>query len=40
MKRAPVAFLFMYEDTYGVSSRVDWTPRTDEHVYAWEMRLK
>ena len=40
MKRAPVAFLFMYEDTYGVSNRIDWTPRTDEHVYAWEMRLK
>ena len=32
MKRAPVAFLFMYEDTYGVSNRLDWTPRTDEHV--------
>ena len=40
MKRAPLAFLFAYEDTYGVSNRVDWTPRTDEMVYAWEMRLK
>jgi hypothetical protein len=30
----------MYDDTYGVSNRVEWTPRTDEHVYAWEMRLK
>ncbi len=40
LKRAPVAFLFMYEDTYGVSNRLDWTPRTDEHVYAWDVRLK
>jgi peptide/nickel transport system substrate-binding protein len=40
MRKAPVAFLFMYEDTYGVADRVDWTPRTDEQVYAWEIRLK
>jgi peptide/nickel transport system substrate-binding protein len=40
MQRAPVAFLFMYEDTYGVSNRLEWTPRTDEHVYGWDVRLK
>ena len=40
MRRAPLAFLFMYEDTYGVSDRLEWTPRTDEQVYAWEIRLK
>ena len=39
-KRAPLAWLFMYEDTYGVNNRIEWTPRTDEHVYAWDMRLK
>jgi len=40
MRRAPVAFLFMYEDTYGVTNRVEWTPRTDEQVFAWEIRLR
>ncbi len=40
MRRAPVAFLFMYEDTYGVSDRLEWTPRTDEQVYAWEIHLR
>jgi peptide/nickel transport system substrate-binding protein len=40
MRRAPVAFLFMYEDTYGVANRVEWTPRTDEQVFAWEIRLR
>jgi peptide/nickel transport system substrate-binding protein len=38
MRRAPVAFLFMYEDTYGVANRLEWTPRTDEMVFAWEIK--
>ena len=40
MEEMPVVFLFQYEDTYGVGNRVDFRPRMDEHVFAWDAQLK
>jgi peptide/nickel transport system substrate-binding protein len=40
MEEAPMAFLLQYEDTYGVSNRLDFKARGDEYVYAWDMTLK
>jgi peptide/nickel transport system substrate-binding protein len=40
MDLAPMVFLFQYEDTYGVSNRMDFKARGDEYVYAWDMKLK
>ncbi len=40
MDQAPMVFLFQYEDTYGVSNRLDFKARGDEYVYAWDMKLK
>jgi len=40
MEEAGMAFLWNYEDTYGVGPRVDWKPRADEYVFGWEIKLK
>jgi peptide/nickel transport system substrate-binding protein len=40
MDQAGMAFLLQYEDTYGVSNRLDFRARGDEYVYAWDMKLK
>jgi len=40
MELAPMVFLLQYEDTYGVSNRLDFKARGDEYVYAWDMKLK
>ena len=40
MDQAPMVFLLQYEDTYGVSNRLDFKARGDEYVYAWDMTLK
>jgi peptide/nickel transport system substrate-binding protein len=39
-EKAPMAFLFQYEDTYGVSRRLEYRPRGDEYVFAWDMKVK
>jgi peptide/nickel transport system substrate-binding protein len=38
MDEAPAVFLFQYEDTYGVGSRFDFAPRTDEQIFAWDVK--
>jgi peptide/nickel transport system substrate-binding protein len=35
---SPAAFLFQYEDTYGVSNKVEYKARSDEYVLAWEAK--
>jgi peptide/nickel transport system substrate-binding protein len=37
---APWVFLHQQEDIYGVSKRVDWKPRPDERLIAYDMDLK
>jgi peptide/nickel transport system substrate-binding protein len=37
---AAMVFLLQYEDTYGVSNRVDWKARGDEYILAWEAKPK
>lgn len=37
---APWIFLFQFEDLYGASRRLVWTPRPDEGIYASEMALR
>ncbi len=36
----PFIYLFAYKDLYGVSSRLNWAPRTDETVDMYEASLK
>lgn len=36
----PFIFLFAYKDLYGVSKRLNWTPRTDETIDMYEASLK
>jgi peptide/nickel transport system substrate-binding protein len=40
VEQAGMAFLFQYEDTYGVSNRMEFRARGDEYVFAWDMKLK
>ena len=40
MEQAGMVFLFQYEDTYGVSNRLEYRARGDEYVFAWDMKLK
>ena len=35
----PFIFLFAYKDLYGVSSKLDWKPRSDESVNMYEAKL-
>lgn len=37
---APVLFLYQASDIYGVSSRIDWKPRTDQYILGREMQAK
>jgi peptide/nickel transport system substrate-binding protein len=37
MEQAAMVFLFQYEDTYGVSNRVQFRPRGDEYIFAWDI---
>lgn len=39
LERPPFIFLFAYKDLYGISERLDWTPRRDESVYLYEAKL-
>lgn len=39
-KTAGWIFLWQQHDLYGVSNRVEFTPRADERVDAWRMKLK
>jgi len=36
----PFIYLFAYKDIYGISKRLNWTPRTDETIYMYEASLK
>ena len=38
-EEAPWIFLHIQPDTYGVSDRVDWTPRPDEVLHLWNVTL-
>lgn len=40
MQRAPVVFLNQYEDTYGASKRIEFEPRSDEYIFAWDIKPK
>ena len=40
MDELPAVFLFQYEDTYGVGNRVEFRPRMDEHIFAWDAQPK
>ncbi len=40
MQKAPAVFLLQYEDTYGVGSRVSFDPRSDEYIFAWDVKPK
>lgn len=36
----PFIFLYAYKDLYGVSNRLNWSPRSDETIYMYEASLK
>jgi hypothetical protein len=36
-QKAPVAFLLVYQDTYGVSNKFDLKARGDEYLFAWDI---
>lgn len=36
---APVIFLYQSEDIYGVSERLDWSPRTDQYILGYDMQV-
>jgi peptide/nickel transport system substrate-binding protein len=36
----PFIFLFAYKDLYGVSNKLSWKPRSDEHVYMYGASMK
>lgn len=36
----PFIYLFAYKDIYGVSNKLNWTPRTDETIDMYEASLK
>jgi peptide/nickel transport system substrate-binding protein len=40
MQRSPAVFLLQYEDTYGAHNRVDFDPRSDEYIFAWDVKPK
>jgi peptide/nickel transport system substrate-binding protein len=37
---APWIFLFDLEDLYGMTARINWSPRPDEMVWAYEISVK
>jgi len=37
---APWIFLHIQPDTYGVSDRLDWSPRPDEVIHLWDVALQ
>ena len=39
-EECPDIWAFLVKDIYGISNRVDWTPRGDEAVWAWKMQVK
>ena len=39
-KAAPWIFLWEQHDLYGVSNRLDWTPRADEQFYLFDAKIK
>jgi peptide/nickel transport system substrate-binding protein len=34
---APIIFLYIQLDTYGVGNRVNWSPRMDELIHLWDV---
>lgn len=39
-EKAPWIFLWGQHDLYGVSNRLDWTPRADEQFYLFDAKIK
>ncbi len=37
---APALFLYKQQDLYGLSDRLDWTPRTDERVWLYDATIE
>ncbi len=37
LEEAPWIFLYIQVDTYGVSDRIDWSPRMDEVIHLWDV---
>jgi peptide/nickel transport system substrate-binding protein len=40
LEQVPVVFLYQYQDVYGASSRVEFAPRMNEMIFAWDARPK
>ena len=40
MDQVPLIFLYQSEDIYGVSNRLDWSPRTDQYILGYSMKVK
>jgi peptide/nickel transport system substrate-binding protein len=39
MAETPLIFLYQAEDIYGVANRLTWSPRTDQYILGYFMRL-
>jgi peptide/nickel transport system substrate-binding protein len=40
VEQVPVVFLYQYQDIYGASSRVEFKPRMNEMILAWDVKPK
>jgi peptide/nickel transport system substrate-binding protein len=40
VEQVPVVFLYQYQDVYGAGSRVEFTPRMNEMIFAWDAKPK
>ncbi len=38
LEQVPVVFLYQYQDIYGASSRVEFAPRMNEMIFAWDAK--
>ena len=39
-EEAPAAFMWRQKLQWGIAKNIEWTPRTDEAIYASEIRVK
>ena len=38
MEQSPVVFLLQYQNAFGASNRVDFEPRADDSIFAWDVK--
>ena len=38
LEEVPAAFLFQYEDIYGLANRIEYNPPMDEQIFAGEVQ--